>query len=152
MPGLLTTAQPLLIFGIRDRYLIAVVVVVVVAALLLVIRRRRPGLEIHELDAADVKRYQASFAAIEAEFQAQPQVAIGRARGMVDEVMRRMGFPDRVDASQRGKDLAGHDRRAAEAYDSAGRDLRAADNAAMSRALASYREVLDRLLNTPATA
>ncbi len=152
MPGLLTAARPLLVFGIRDRYLIALVVVVVVAALLLIVRSRRPGLDIHELDATDVKRYAASFAAIEAEFQAQPQVAIGRARGMVDEVMRRMGFPDRVDAAQRGKDLAGHDRHAAKAYESAGRDLQAADSSALSRAMASYREVLDRLLTTPTSA
>ena len=149
MLGLLTAAHPLVIAGIRYRYLGAVVVVLAVALLLVVYRRgRRPALDIHRLDAADVQRYTAAFAAIEVDFQAQPQVAIGRARGTVEEVMRRMGFPDRVDTAQRGRDLAAWDRPAAEAYESAGRDLRAGDNASFGSAMTGYREVLERLLAT----
>ncbi|HXA41712.1 MAG TPA: hypothetical protein VNV65_02245 [Candidatus Solibacter sp.] len=149
MLGLQTAARPLLIAGIRYRYLGAVAVVLVVALLLVLYRRsRRPALDIRRLDAAEVQRYTAAFAAIEAEFQAQPQVAIGRARGTVEEVMRRMGFPDRVDAAQRGRDLAAYDRRAAAAYESAGKELRAGDNASLGLAMTGYREVLERLLAT----
>src|SRR5258708_38516033 len=149
MLGLLVAARPLLIGGIRYRYLVSLVVVLAIVALLVVYRSRRPAPDIRGLDAAEVQRYTAALVAIEGEFQAQPEVAIGRARGTVEEVMRRMGFPDRVDAAQRGRDLARYDRRAAAAYESAGRDLRAADNASLGRALTGYREVLDRLLVAP---
>src|SRR5258708_30662889 len=134
MLGLLVAARPLLIGGIRYRYLVSLVVVLAIVALLVVYRSRRPAPDIRGLDAAEVQRYTAALVAIEGEFQAQPQVAIGRARRTVDEVMRRRGFPDRVDAARRGRDLARYARRAAGGPENPRRGPRAAPQAAPLRA------------------
>jgi beta-phosphoglucomutase-like phosphatase (HAD superfamily) len=117
---------------------------------LVVVSRRRPTLEIHHLDAADARRYQETFAAAERDFEARPQVAIAQARGIVEEVLRRMGFPDRVDASQKARDLAAHDPAAAAALEAADRALREGSGAeSLARALAGYRTALDRLIEDP---
>lgn len=146
MLNLLAAGKPLLIAGIRDRYLLAAVLVVAAAGLILWFRSRRPGLQITRLDASEAARYATAFAAIEADFDARPQVAVGRARGTVEEVMRRMGYPDRIDADQRVKDLGGRDRQAAGAYKSSAKDAAGGDVESWRRAMLGYREVLDRLL------
>jgi hypothetical protein len=59
-----------------------------------------------------------------------------------------MGFPDRVDAVQKARDLAAHDQLAAVALEAADRALReGADREPLRRALTGYRGVLDRLLD-----
>src|SRR5258708_16821684 len=94
MLGLLVAARPLLIAGIRYRYLVTLVVVLAIVALLVVYRSRRPAPDIRGLDAAEVQRYTAALVAIEGEFQSHPQVAIGRAPATVAKGIRRLGLPD----------------------------------------------------------
>ena len=153
---LLTLPTPLLIAGIRDRYLIAAAVVVVALVVLLVLasRRRRPKLDLHKLDAGESQRYADEFAALEQDFVQQPEQSAARARGVCEEVMRRMGFPDRIESQQRVRDLAGYDREAAAALEAADKELHGStDNTErLRRIVQQYRKVLNRLLDLPRAA
>jgi hypothetical protein len=125
---------------------IVLVALVVVAAVLLA-RRLRPGLEIRKLDAGEAQRYLETLARVEGDFERAPEVAVAQARGLVEEVLRRMGFPDRVDTAQKARDLAAHDRVAAAALEAADRALRAGGGpGSLADALTSYRKALDHLL------
>lgn len=158
----LLTLQTLTIFlgiaGLSNRNLaiLAVVVVVAVLAVLLLLARRRrgPRLDVHKLDSVQGQRYVEEFAAIERDFVDHPDQATARAKGIVEEVMRRMGFPDRIDGEQRVKDLAGYDREAAASLAAADKDLRggAGDTEKLRRVLQSYRDVLHRLVELPRAA
>jgi hypothetical protein len=142
-------SAPMALAAFRTRYLVvaAVLLALLAVAVLVIVRRRQPALEVRRLDAAAARRYLETFAAVEREFEARPDVAVGQARGIVEEALRRMGFPDRVDAAQKARDLAAHDRRAGTALEGADRALREdADRESLRRALTGYREVLDRLL------
>jgi hypothetical protein len=134
--------------GVSTRYVLAIVVVVAVVAVVVAlrVRRGRTSLQVRPLDAAAAERYFETFANIERDFDANPQVAVAQARGIVEEVLRRMGFPDRIDAAQKARDLSGHDRKAATALATAERALRQDGGDALRQALTSYREVLDQLL------
>jgi len=145
-------ATPLALAGFHTRFVLAAVaaLALVVGAVVIFVRfvrRRRPALELRKLDAAAARRYVETFADVERDFEARPEVAAAQARGIVEEVLRRMGFPDRVDAAQKARDLAAHDRAAAAALEDADRALREdADRETLRRVLTSYREVLDHLL------
>lgn len=150
MPALsiLTT---LAILGIRSRYIAAgavVLVVLLVLALVVARRSRKPRLELRELAAEDMARYTEEFAGIEREFVERPEQAAARARGVVEEAMRRRGFPDRIEPAQRIRDLAGHDRDAARALEAANTDLKGAggDTERLRRVVQSYRAVLNWLI------
>ncbi len=140
----------LAILGIRTRYLAVIAVaavVVIVAAGVRASRSRRPSFELRPMTSEDSQRYIDEFASIEREFIDRPEQAAARARGMVEEVMRRRGFPDRIEPAQRIRDLGGHDREGARALESANTDLRAAgnDTERLRRAVQEYRRVLYRL-------
>jgi hypothetical protein len=142
-------AAPMALVGLRTRYVVvaAIVLALVAIAVVVVVRRGRSALEVRRLDAATARRYLETFAGVEGEFEARPEVAVAQARGIVEEALRRMGFPDRVDAAQKARDLVAHDRRAAAALDGADGALReGADRESLRRALTGYREVLGRLL------
>ena len=151
-----TLLTPLLIAGIRDRYVIigAVVLLALVVLLVLARRRRRPKLEVHKLDGAESQRYADEFAALEQDFVHQPEQSAARARGVCEEVMRRMGFPDRIDSQQRVRDLAGYDREAAASLEAADKELRGStdDTERLRRIVQAYRKVLNRLLDLPRAA
>jgi hypothetical protein len=147
LPGL-TTA---LILGFRNRYVLAlaIIVVLVIAAGVVMSRRGRgPRLQLRDLSAQDSQRYADDFVAIERVFVDRPEQAAARARGVVEEVMRRRGFPDRIEPGQRIKDLAGHDREAARSLEAANLDLAEAggDTERLRRAVQGYRGVLQRLV------
>ena len=155
----LVALVPLAIAGIRTRDLLIAAVVVIVVVILVVAsvasrRRAAPRLDIHELEAAEGQGYLDEFQAIENEFVDRPEQAVARARGVVEEVMRRMGFPDRLDAHQRVKDLSGHNREAGRSLEAAEVDLkgRADDTERLRRALQSHRHVLHRLLGADTAA
>jgi hypothetical protein len=151
-----TLVNPLVIAGIRDRYLIAGVVVLVALVLLLFLaaRRRRPKLDLHKLEQAESQRYADEFASLEQDFVRQPQQSAARARGVCEEVMRRMGFPDRIDGQQRVRDLVGYDREAAGALEAADKELRSStdDTERLRRIVQQYRKVVNRLLDLPRAA
>jgi hypothetical protein len=126
---------------------IVAIVIVVVVVLALVLRRRRAGLQVHKLGDTDATRYRAEFTVIAAEAEARPQVAAGRARGTVEEVLRRMGFPDRVDSAQKARDVAGYDRHVAKLLSEADAALHgSADPKQMVRMVELYGQALERLL------
>jgi len=146
-----------IIAGIRDRYLLAaalVLVIFLVVMLLLRRRRRGSGLDVNPLQQADAQRYMAEFANVEREFIDHPAQAVARARGIVEEVMRRMGFPDRIDATHKAKDLSGYDRESGKLLTEAETGLRdhGDDTERLRLVLQRYRSVMQRLLGEEAAA
>lgn len=138
------------IAGIQNRYWIAaaVLVLAVIVVVALARRRRAPKLDVNPLQEPDAQRYRDEFATIERDFVDRPDQAVARARGMVDEVMRRMGFPDRIDAAQKAKDLAGYDREGGKLLVEAEEALhdKGEDTERMRVILQRYRSVMFRLL------
>jgi len=149
----LSALIPLAILGIRSLYwAIAAVVVVIVVLLLLVASRRGRGakLDLRALPPEHASRYLAEMEAAEATFVDNPQQAVARARGLVEEIMRRKGFPDRIDSDQRLRDLQRHDRAAAQSLKEAYAGTNAKNTESMRKALQSYRDVLRRLVGDEA--
>jgi hypothetical protein len=129
--------------------IIAVAAVILLAAVVvLMLRRRRPRLDIRPLTNADAARYRSDFAAILAATADRPQQSAARARGLVEEVLRRMGFPDRVDSAQKARDVAAYDREMGRVLEQADAAIRGAgtDEAQLKHAIALYREALEGLL------
>ena len=149
--NLITT---LLIFGIHTSYvLIAVAVVVLLVFLAVAVsrRKRRPAFDLRELEDGAGARYVEEFAAIEREFVDHPEQAAARARGIAEEVMRRRGFPDRIEPKQRINDLGIHDKEAARSLQSANTNLSGAgqDTEKLRQVVQHYRSVVYRLTGTP---
>ena len=144
----------LLLFGFHTSYVLgAVALLVVVVALLVAMgrRNRRPAFELRNLEPAARERYIEEFAAIERDFVDHPDQAAARARGIAEEVLRRRGFPDRIEPKQRISDLNSHDREAARALESAHTGLLGADGDTerLRQAVQHYRSVVYRLTGTP---
>jgi hypothetical protein len=141
---------PLAILGVSTKIWAgagAVVLALIILALVIARRPRGGKLEVIGLPAEHASRYLAEIEAAEAAFVDNPQAAVARARGLVEEVLRRMGFPDRIDGEQRLKDLQGYDRVAAQAMKEAYGSVRpGADTESLRRALQNYRDTLRRLL------
>jgi hypothetical protein len=144
----------LLILGFRTRYVViaaALVLVVLVVIAVIARRGRASKLELRELDPAAAQRYVEEFAAIEKEFLDHPDTAAARARGIAEEVMRRRGFPDRIETRQRVSDLGSHDKEAARALQAANAQLAGTgdDTERLRQAVQHYRLVVYRLTGTP---
>jgi hypothetical protein len=103
------------------------------------------------MDPASGERYVQEFEAIEREFVDHPEQAAARARGIAEEVMRRRGFPDRIEPRQRISDLGAHDRDAARALEAANTHLAGgnADTEKLRQVVQHYRTVVYRLTGTP---
>ena len=109
-------------------------------------------MEVQPLSPEDTTRYLREMEEAEAMFVNDPAQAAARARGVVEEVLRRQGFPDRVDSQQRVADLKRHDSQAAEALKSGAGRLHGArqdDTERMRLALRDYRTALDRMVPKP---
>jgi hypothetical protein len=127
--------------------LVGVVALALVAAFVILRRRGRPLVMVRRLDAMEAQRYLAAFASAEGDFESRPEVAVAQARGIVEEVLRRMGFPDRIEATAKARDLSAHDRAAGAALEDADRSLQeGSGRESLCRALTGYRAVLFRLL------
>ncbi len=151
---LLTLLTTLVIFGISTRYVLGaalLIVILVGIAVYMSQRSRRPRFELRDLEAGAGDRYVEEFVAIEREFVDHPAQAAARARGIAEEVMRRRGFPDRIDPKQRTSDLGYHDREAAHSLQAANTHLSAAgeDTEKLRQAVQHYRAVVYRLTGTP---
>lgn len=150
---MLTLLASVVILGIQNRYsaaVAAIVVLLVVLAVVFCTRSRRPRFELRELAGEDVQRYLADFESLEREFVDHPAQAAARARGLVEELMRRLGFPDRIEPAQRIKDVGYHDREASRSLETAHAELKGADNDTerLRRSVQHYRHVFDRLTGT----
>lgn len=134
---------------------VALLVLALVAiALIVAARRRGPRLELKELSRLEAARYLEELDAVERQFVDNPQQAAARARGIAEEVLRRMGFPDRIDAEQKARDLARHDGDAAKAIREADQDLRrhSGDTERLRRSVQRYRDAVQRLLKAETLA
>ena len=154
MDLLLMMLSPMLIFGIHTIYVViavAVVVALVVVAVVLGQRRQRPKFELRDLEAGTAERYVEEFAAIEREFLDHPEQAAARARGVAEEVMRRRGFPDRIEPKQRISDLGFHDKEAARSLQAANSNLGGAgeNTERLRQVVQHYRALVYRLTGTP---
>lgn len=152
--NMLTALTTLLIFGLRTRYVViavALVAVLVVIAIVLGQRRRRPQFELRELEPDAAQRYVEEFAAIEREFLDHPEQAAARARGVAEEVMRRRGYPDRIEPQQRINDLGFHDKEAARYLHAANTNLGGAGDKTerLRQVVQHYRALVFRLTGTP---
>ncbi|MFN2463810.1 MAG: hypothetical protein ABR573_07925 [Candidatus Dormibacteria bacterium] len=141
----------LLILGIRTRYVLAAAVLLAIVLVLAVLgarRARRGRLSLRELTPADTDRYRAAFADLEREFVDRPAQSAARARGLVEEVMRRRGFPDRIEPAQRVTDVSRQNRPAGRALESANGNLVAGptDTEKLRLAVQGYRAVLQWLI------
>jgi hypothetical protein len=155
--SLLSLLVSLAILGLRTRYVVAtaaVIVVLVIVAVIMSARSRRPRFDLRDLPSDDTQRYTADFESIEREFVDHPEQAAARARGLVEEVMRRRGFPDRIEPSQRIRDLGYHDREASRSLQAANADLRDAgkDTERLRRVVQHYRDVFYRLTGAAGAA
>jgi hypothetical protein len=142
---------PMAVAGIPNRYILAALAIVVLAALLLVAARRRGRrrIQVRVITVDAAVRYVGEMDLAEGSFVENPRQATARARGIVEEVMRRKGFPDRMDAAQRVKDLDGFDSQAARSFKAATMSVHGSehdDTESLRRALKSYRDTLYRLL------
>jgi hypothetical protein len=128
---------------------IAVGLIVLAIAVVVLRSLRRPGITLRELSESDIERYQATFATIEGEVETRPQQAAARARGLVEEVLRRLGFPDRVDSAQKARDVARYDRACSALLREADAAIRepGASPEAMRQVVGRYREALNLLLS-----
>jgi hypothetical protein len=128
--------------------LLAVVLILVVAAAAMLVRRSGRGPSITRLAATEAQRYLQEMEAVVASFVDEPEQAAARARGLVEEVMRRMGFPDRIDRRQRIRDVKGHDRDAARHLSIADTGLRehGGDTEHLRKVVQGYRDAMHRLL------
>ena len=145
----------MLIFGIHTGYvLIGVAVVLLLLVLVLAVamsrRGRRPVFELRELEEGAGARYVEEFASIEREFVDHPEQAAARARGVAEEVMRRRGFPDRIEPRQRINDLGIHDKEAARSLQAANTNLAGVgnDTEKLRQVVQHYRSVVYRLTGT----
>jgi hypothetical protein len=145
-----------------------VVVVIIVLAVIGVMRSRgrRVGFEPRALAAEDLEGREERIDEIERMFVHQPREAVAAARLQVDEMLTRMGYPVRLTAVERSRDLGHFNRAYADRYRTAGELRDDASTEEMRRALKGYldtaREIvgeakgragLDRPARTePATA
>jgi len=146
----LQLALTLALFGIRFRYwaVAVVILVLLLLALMLLARSRGTTVAVTPLQGPEAQRYITEFDALEQRFVDNPQQAAARARGLTEEVMRRAGFPDRVDQREKIRDLKRHDGTAAGSLEAAERALRqdGNDTEGLRQAVKSYRSVIEHLV------
>jgi hypothetical protein len=96
------------------------------------------GVEPRALGAADLEGREERIDEIERMFVHQPREAVAAARLLVDEMLTRMGYPVRLTAVERSRDLAHFNRGYADRYRSAGELRDDASTEEMRRALKGY--------------
>src|SRR2546428_1421539 len=119
---------------------IGVIVIIVLAVILYVVSRRgrRMGFEPRALPVEDLDGREERIDEIERMFVHQPREAVAAARLQVDEMLTRMGYPVRLTAVERSRDLAHFNRGFADRYRTAGELRDDASTEEMRRALKGY--------------
>ena len=128
--------------------LAVVAVIVVLLLIVLVMRRRRgqPGFQIHPLPAEEMAGRESRIDEIERLFVSQPREAVAAARLLVDEMLTRMGYPVRLTASERARDLRHYNRAHSDRYRMAGELRDDANTEEMRRALKGYLDTARDIL------
>src|ERR1700730_8046859 len=121
-----------------------IVAIVVIAVIVLAVvgfmsrRGRRVGFGTRALAAQDLEGREERIDEIERMFVHQPREAVAAARLQVDEMLTRMGYPVRLTAVERSRDLAHFNRGYADRYRTAGELRDDASTEEMRRALKGY--------------
>jgi hypothetical protein len=121
--------------------IVAIVVVVIIVLAVIGLTRsrgRRVGFEPRALAVEDLEGREERIDEIERMFVHQPREAVAAARLLVDEMLTRMGYPVRLTAVERSRDLAHFNRGYADRYKSAGELRDDASTEEMRRALKGY--------------
>jgi hypothetical protein len=128
-----------------SRELILVIVVLAAIAVLLGLaiygmrRRRGRPFEVHAFGQNYVEPYERRIEEVERMFVSQPREAVAAAKLLVDDMLTRMGYPVRMSAEERVRDLKHFNRTHADRYRTA--NLRNDPSTEeMRRALQSYLE------------
>jgi hypothetical protein len=127
-------SQTILIVAI----VVIAIIVLVVLALMLSRRRERVGFEPRVLPPEELAGREQRIDEIERMFVNQPREAVAAARLLVDEMLTRMGYPVRLTAAERARDLAHFNRTHADRIRSAGAIRDDANTEEMRRALKAY--------------
>src|SRR3984893_7308737 len=121
-----------------------IVAIVVIAVIVLAVvgfmsrRGRRVGFGTRALAVEDLEGREERIDEIERMFVHQPREAVAAARLQVDEMLTRMGYPVRLTAVERSRDLAHFNRGYADRYRTAGELRDDASTEEMRRALKGY--------------
>jgi hypothetical protein len=127
--------------------IVAIVIIVLVVIGLMVGRGgRRAGFEPHALPPDELEDREQRIDEIERMFVNQPRDAVAAARLLVDEMLTRMGYPVRLTASERARDLAHFNRAHADRIRTAGTIRDDANTEEMRRALKGYLDTARDIL------
>jgi hypothetical protein len=124
-------------------WLIVVVAAVVILAMIVIgfIRGRRKPFETRPIPADLVESYEARIPEIEQMFVNQPREALAAARMLVDDMYTRMGYPARMNASERVRDIRYFNRGHSDRYRLAATMKDGASTEEMRRALRAQLEI-----------
>src|SRR5205807_7141231 len=119
---------------------IVVIAIIVLGLLAWMLTRRgeRAGFEPRALPPEELEGREQRIDEIERMFVHQPREAVAAARLQVDEMLTRMGYPVRLTAAERARDLGHFNRGFADRYRSAGEIRDDASTEEMRRALKGY--------------
>ena len=117
---------------------VAVVIVLLVLFLVLRNRGQRPRFEPRALPADEVETREGRIDEIERMFVSRPREAVAAARLLVDEMLTKMGYPVRLTANERARDLRAFNRAHSDRYRAAGELKDDANTEEMRRALKGY--------------
>jgi len=122
-----------------DQLIWLIVVLAAIAILFLVVgrivMRTRKPFETRAIPADLVQTYEARIPEIEQMFVNQPREALAAARQLVDDMFTRMGYPARMNASERVRDIRHFDRDHYERYRTAATMKKDATTEEMRRSL-----------------
>lgn len=129
--------------------IVAIVVVVIIVLAVIALTRsrgRRIGFEPRALPVEDLEGREERIDEIERMFVHQPREAVAAARLLVDELVTRMGYPVRLTAAERARDLAHFNRGYADRYRMAGELRDDASTEEMRRALKGYLDTAREII------
>jgi hypothetical protein len=100
-------------------WVIVVIAAIVIVAIVIggfVMRRTRKPFETRAIPSDLVQNYETRIPEIEQMFVHQPREAVAAARQLVDDMLSRMGYPARMNASERVRDIRYFDRTHSDRY------------------------------------
>src|SRR5439155_4258591 len=112
-----------------------------------VMRRRRKPFETRALPADLLGTYDSRITEIEQMFVHQPREALAAGRAMVDDMLARMGYPARMNASERVRDLRHFSREHSDRYKMGATLKNDATTEEMRRALRAQVDMARSLMN-----
>jgi hypothetical protein len=125
---------------------IAAVVILAIIIIAAVVRRRRKPFSTRELPGELLGGYENRIPEIEQMFVNQPREAMAAARMLVDDMYTRMGYPARMHASERVRDIRSFNRDHAHRYRMAADLKKDATTEEMRRALRAQLEIARSLI------